>query len=91
MSIEFAKSYKTSDGMCHATLTAARAHELALLFGGKDGVAGFGIDYIIDVLVGNADKVVNILTMTERSRPKARGSKKPRKNRVTEPATTTAA
>lgn len=90
MSIEFAKSYKTSDGMCHATLTEAQRHELYILL--KDSLAGFErFEDLLADLVEKSGPIVNILTMTERSRPKARGSKKPRKNRVTEPTTTTAA
>lgn len=83
MSIEFARSYKTSDGKCHGTLEEAQSHQLRIILGDKEA--------IIQQIIEQSDWIVDVLTMKETSRPKARGAKKPRKNRVTEPVQTTSA
>jgi hypothetical protein len=73
--IEFSRSYKASDGKCYASLEEAQAVELAdaLDLATPDGLA------IAKAIVENKDAILNILTLTDASRPKARGQKKPRK------------
>lgn len=92
MSIEFARSYKTSDGKCHGTLREDQAHELAdLVFKPAFDKHPHSAEDTAQLVVENSDLILMCLTLTDSSRPKARGSKKPRKNRVTEPVQTTSA
>lgn len=81
--IEFTKAFKTSDGETFATIELAQRHELDLLIGDK--VPDASVDEMINVLMANAEKVVDILTTKPNSRPKARkahGGTKPRKATV---------
>lgn len=92
MSITFTKAY-VSNGMTFATLTEAQINGIAAL------LLETGVDHKIattcaEMIVARSEMAVNILTTTEKSRPKARavnGGRKPRKSRITDPATTTAA
>lgn len=87
--IQFKKVPVTSDGIGHPTLEQAQRHELATLL-------NIEATAIVDAIIQNADKVVDILTTSESSRAKARrvnGGTKPRKAKATaqpEPQPTTA-
>lgn len=63
--IVFKKVPVTSDGKGFQTLEEAKRHELSTLLN-VEPVA------VIDAIIKNADKVVDILTTTENSRSKAR-------------------
>jgi uncharacterized protein (DUF2236 family) len=63
--IEFTKSYQTSDGETFAALEKAQVHQLQLL------VPGLG-DGEADALVKQSSAVVDTLTITANSKPKAR-------------------
>lgn len=71
--IEFSRSYKASDGKCYASLEEAQAVEISALI---DGVT---TAVMPDFIVSKKEEILNILTLTDASRPKARGQKKPRK------------
>jgi len=89
--IEFIKSYACSDGNVFATLERAQEHEIISLLKKNIGnqtdlgpvvLEPATVTAAAVILVSNADKVVDILTTTAKSRPKARkinGGKKTRK------------
>lgn len=62
--IEFTKSYKTADGQVFGTIEEAQMHEL--------GDALKLSSDIISGIMANKDIVIDILTMTPTSKPKAR-------------------
>lgn len=79
-------SYECSDGNVFVKLETAQGHELSLLF--KD-LAAPTPTTIADVLVKNAEKVIDVLTTTATSKSKARainGGKKSRKPKQPEEA-----
>ena len=89
--IEFIKSYACSDGNVFATLKCAQEHELVLLLTPEiEAILAAGAPNVPPIaaaraITKHADKVVDILTTTAKSRPKARrahGGRKPRKKRV---------
>jgi hypothetical protein len=67
--IQKAPSYVTSDGKPFADLKAAQAHELRTLFG--ENITQ-GQAEAIDELVDHKEFVIDILTTTASSKPKAR-------------------
>jgi hypothetical protein len=83
MGIEFARSYKASDGKCYATLREAQEVELVeLLRQHLEKESNDELMVISETILDNADLIQNILTTTDSSRPKARkvnGGSKPRK------------
>ena len=90
--IEFTKSYKTGDGNVFATIEKAQKHELSVLFEPHPTLQATGLpsepmnEWIAEIVLDNKDKIVDILTTTTTSKPKARkinGGRKPRKNEVT--------
>jgi len=70
--IQFTKSYKTTDGQVFGSIRDAQIHELLLAANLDQKTA----EYVLE----NKDKVIDILTTTPNSKPKARsvngGSKK---------------
>lgn len=76
--IEFAKSYKASDGKCYGTLREAQVVEISKLM--KELPNSATSNEIAERLLDEKDAVIDILTTTDTSRPKARringGSKK---------------
>lgn len=86
MSIQFTKAYVAA-GNTYATLKEAQIAEItALVDSLREGAKASGLDIsmeeIANVIVENAEKVVDVLTTTEKSRPTARrvnGGRKPRK------------
>ena len=93
--IEFTRSFKTSDANVFSSLELAQKHEITRLLQDTIGTDKPSLTPIqaADIIVGNLAKVVDILTTTANSRPKARkqnGGTKARKPKVT-PATGVAA
>ena len=73
--IEFTKSYKTSDGKLVETIEAAKQHELALVLAkilGEDGKVSEEYEKLAQVLLKNKDAIMDVLTTTKSSKPKAR-------------------
>jgi len=96
--IEFTKSYRTADGEVFATIDEAKRHELELALA-KINLNGAPMsqhlgDVALLILTAQED-IIDILTMTPNSKPKARsihgGTKKRTKTVITNattPATT---
>jgi hypothetical protein len=84
MGIEFARSYKASDGKCYATIKEAQEVEIQKLLG--ESASEVECDTVAHVIVENAEAVMAILTINDSSRPRARGVKKPRKKAPASPA-----
>ena len=79
--IEFTKSYKTSDGKLVETIDAAKQHELALVMANiiqdddgnsKECSKDLYCEALAKVLLDNKDAIMDILTTTKNSKPKAR-------------------
>lgn len=73
--ISFARSYQTEDGTCYASLEDAQVVEVMQILK-LEGDAG---ERVGREIVGKKAELVNILTITDSSRPRARGVRKPRK------------
>lgn len=72
-SVKFTRSIQTSDLQLFGSLEEAQRHELKLVFGNPaDDTAAFGFNEIADTLIKEKDRVLDILTTTEKSRPSAR-------------------
>lgn len=71
--IEFTKSFKCSDGTIVATLEEAQQNELANILAeeGMDAVSGQA-DAAADAVLKAKERVLDILTTTATSKPKAR-------------------
>ncbi len=67
--IQFCKAYTTTDGKTFGVIEEAQQHELELMFG-RDTPATASA--LAAALLQNADKIVDILTTTKSSKPKAR-------------------
>lgn len=94
--IEFTKGFKASDGKVYGTLAEAQEVEVRTLLEEAD-TAPEGSSWtrpeIAEVVVANKSRIIDILTTTETSRPKARaanGGRKPRKPKAAPPTTITA-
>lgn len=85
--IQFTKSYKTSDGQVFGTIEDAQYHELQTTLGLSNDS-----NNIIGVIMKNKDVIIDILTTTPNSKPKARsvngGTKKRTPKTVITDATT---
>ena len=89
--IEFTKSYKTADSQVFASISEAQSHELKLL---GLNTAVKDTNNIADWIVQNKGAIVDILTTTPNSKPKARsihGGTKTRKKTVVTDANISAA
>lgn len=89
--IEKTQSYKTSNGKIFGSIKEAQVEEIAVLIGGV--IESKCAQEVFDMLVGNAEKVVDILTAKGSSKPKARsinGGTKKRTPRVQLPTLPTA-
>lgn len=66
--------YQSSDGMIHGSIAAAQKAELKLLFGKHSTIVKSEpeSDHLADVLLKESDKLIDILTMTSKSKPRAR-------------------
>lgn len=93
--IEFTKSYKTSDGEVFGTIEEAQQHDLELVFKklhtNLPVAADKASDFALAVVTAK-DEIIDILTTTPNSKPKARSSHGGTKNRkktvITDAATT---
>lgn len=87
--IKYTKAFTTSNGKTFSKLSDAQAEELGLLLTEIPNQIGAEVD-LISRIIANSDKVVDILTTTESSRPAARkvnGGKKTRKPKAATEAT----
>ncbi len=88
--IEFTKSYRTADSQVFASISEAQSHELKLLALNTEVK---DTNNIADWIVQNKGAIVDILTTTPNSKPKARsihGGNKTRKKTVITDAVTNA-
>ena len=88
--ITFAKSYKTSDDQIFGTVEGAQEHELQLAL--TPIVAKEALGDVVRKIIAQKDLIVDILTTTPNSKPKARSlhggtKKRPSKTIVTDAAT----
>jgi len=73
--IEFTKSYKTADGKVHGTIEQAQLHELEAFLSKLKGVtSGPVTTEIANHILQNKDILIDVLTTTPNSKPKARAS-----------------
>lgn len=82
--IEFVKAFKTSSGVFN-TLEEAQAEELRQLLAPAADEKPLKAEEAAEILIANASKVLDILTTTKDSRPKARkvnGGSKTRRPKV---------
>ena len=81
--IEFTKSYKTADGEVFATIELAKRHELILALKKINLPEGaeISMDDVATLVLTAQDEIVDILTMTPNSKPKARKMHGGTKNR----------
>jgi hypothetical protein len=89
--IEFTKSYRTADGQVFGTIEQAQSHELSQLFKQCSLTSvGSTLD-IAKMVLEKKDLIVDILTTTPNSKPKARashgGTKARKKTVITDAAT----
>ena len=86
--IQFTKSYKTNDGQIFGTIEEAQAHEIAVVF---EFLPLADAREIASAVLKNKTILIDILTTTPNSKPKARsvngGSKKRKKMIITDAAT----
>lgn len=92
--IEFTKSYKTADGEVFATIEEAKRHELVIALK-KINIpqgANVSMDDVATLVLTAQDEIIDILTMSPNSKPKARklhgGTKVRGKKTVVTDATT---
>ena len=92
--IEFTKSYKTADGEVFATIDEAKRHELELALA-KINLNGAPMSQLLGdvalLILTAQEDIIDILTMSPSSKPKARklhGGTKNRKKSVITDATT---
>ena len=82
--IEFTKSYKTGDGLVFGSIEEAQAHEIANIF--KKNPTSTA-EEIANVVLKNKTVLIDVLTTTPNSKPKARathGGTKARKKVITD-------
>jgi hypothetical protein len=72
--IEFTKSYKTTDNEVFATIEEAKRHELILALKKINLPEGaeISLDDVATLVLTAQEEIVDILTMTPNSKPKAR-------------------
>lgn len=84
--IEFIKSFATSSGAVFKTIEEAQREELRLTLTTDEFIPAKGL---FDILLERREQIVDILTMTPTSKPKARaihGGRKPRKKESAPPS-----
>lgn len=74
------KSYLAADGKCYPKIEEAQAVEVAQILKDQGTLDKPELDNISAFIVSRKEDIVNALTITESSRPGARGKKKPRKS-----------
>jgi hypothetical protein len=76
------QSFHTTDGVIHATIDAAKTHELQSFISKGDLPTGPSAQQIAEFLIANDEKVIDLLSTKASSRPAARkvngGKKKPK-------------
>lgn len=78
-------AYQSSDGTAHSSLEEAQRHELKNLLAEKIGwvIGSEDLDKATTAVIKNAEAIIDILTTTPNSKPKARkingGTKKRKK------------
>lgn len=91
VNITFGKCYYDSNGIPHQTIEEAQGVEITALLehaGPTEGAARLSLEGIVKAIVDNKAEILNILTLTDSSRPRARGVKRgPRKPKVAVDAT----
>lgn len=85
--IEKTTGYKVGDQFFPTIVEAQRA-ELATIFNG-DPKASVTVDGVLTNIIQNSDRIVDILTMTAASKPRARRINGGTKKRTPKPATQT--
>lgn len=93
--IEFTKSYKTQDGQVFGTIEDAQLHELSGIFDKnadvRNGAAKPLNRVFAQIVLDNKSVLIDILTTTPNSKPKARsvhgGTKNRKRTVVTDAAT----
>lgn len=92
--IEFTKSYKTSDGQVFGSIEDAQTHELAIAIAKSKGatVSFDSAKEIAGLIMENRESIVDVLTTTPNSKPKARAinggtKKRVKKVAVSDPST----
>ena len=70
--ISTVKAYTASDGTVWPTLEAAQWQELLVLFDDGKRETPWGKAEIVQMIIDNADRVIDVLTTTQTSRPKRR-------------------
>jgi hypothetical protein len=72
--IQFTKAFKASNDMCYATLEQAQVAELRDVFSTHDSPLEISenVEPFVNLIMLNRDRIIDILTTTESSRPKAR-------------------
>lgn len=83
-------AWRDSAGVAHSTLEEGQAAEIAILLSQDNALkeSRIEIDDIVNCIVRNAEKIIDILTTNENSRPKARkvnGGRKARKPKESAP------
>ncbi len=78
--IEFTKSYKTGDGQVFATIKEAQLHDLSVELT-KVIANQTNVGEVAEFLLDQKDTIIDILTTTPNSKPKARASHGGTKNR----------
>lgn len=87
-------AWRDSTGVAHSTLEEGQAAEIAILLSQDNALkeSRIEIDDIVNCIVRNAEKIIDILTTSENSRPKARKIHSgPRKRKAKETAPSPAA
>lgn len=87
--ITFQKAYVCSDTNVYATLELAQEHELELLLNAEKGTEPLTIIRVAQLIVLLKTKILDVLSTTAKSRPRARslnGGKKQRKSKDVVPA-----
>ena len=92
--IEFTKSYKTADGKVFGAIEEAQKHEIESLLSKTSSEKIDTGSGIADFILQNQDILIDVLTTTPNSKPKARsshgGTKARKKTVITDAATTVA-
>lgn len=70
--ISFLKAYSTEDGKVFPSIEEAQNHEIACLLKDEGIASSDALTALISYLVQHKDKIIDILTTTGSSRPKAR-------------------
>lgn len=83
-------AYQSSDGTAHSSLEEAQRAELKTLLKEEAGFEeGLALADVVQAIISNAETIVDILTTTPTSKPKARkvngGTKKRTPKATTEP------